>query len=87
MTISEQPPIWLRVLSGIGYALFVSVGLALAAQGKLADGAATLWIACVFDPFLAARRWSERAWWMKAWLYVHVAVALAVTALALMLKP
>lgn len=83
MTVAEKKnPAWFRRFSPVAYALMVGIGLLQAVRGDLATAAGSLWIAPIFDPFASAGAWPTRAAWQKAWLYVHAAVALAVTVLA-----
>lgn len=60
------------------YVLFIVLGLyQVLARKDFIDGASSIGIALIFDPFNRAVPWGERPLWQRAWLVIHLAVAAA----------
>ncbi len=62
----------------IAYGLFVLLALyQILVRRDFIDGASSMGIALVFDPFDQTVGWNERPFYQKAWLIVHLGVAAA----------
>lgn len=62
-------PVYNKVL----YALFVFLMVyRVVIKEDYLDGASSLGIALIFDPFDQNRKWNNRPLWQRAWLIVHL---------------
>lgn len=70
------------IVSGFTYAILVVTAVYLFFSKESEMSVCLLAIALGIDPFGSGRNWSERPTWKKAWLFVHMSLAL--TGLALL---
>lgn len=60
------------------YVLFVLLALyQILGRKDFIDGASSMGIALIFDPFDQSVSWNNRPTWQKAWLLVHLGIAAA----------
>lgn len=65
------------------YGAFVLLALYHLIWGDFGSAAGTLGIALVFDPFDQTQPWGERPLWQKAWLMIHLSLALGLLGITL----
>ncbi len=71
----------------VGYVLFIVLAIYhLLVNKNPIDCAMNLGIALVFDPFDQNVSWNNRPKWQRAWLIVHVLIALSVLIFGLLNK-
>ena len=70
-------PIWGQRFHIAMHCAFILLGFYFLATGRLAEAASNWGISLVFDPFYADTAWSERRWYMKAWLIAVLSAVLA----------
>jgi hypothetical protein len=59
------------------YGGFIALAIFFLVRGEIMNAAANLGIAMIFDPFDQAVKWNERKLYQRIWLFVHVAIVLA----------
>ncbi len=76
-TIENKTDLTSRYYRAI-YLLFILLGLyQVLARKDFIDGASSIGIALIFDPFNRTVSWDKRPMWQRAWLLIHLAVAAA----------
>jgi hypothetical protein len=70
-------PIWGQRFNIVLHSAFIVFGFYFLATGRLAEAASNWGISLAFDPFYAHTPWSERKWYMKAWLIAVLSAVLA----------
>lgn len=59
----------------VAYALFFLLALyQVIGRKDFIDGASSLGIALIFDPFDRSVTWTKRPYWQRAWLIIHLAI-------------
>lgn len=60
------------------YALFILLAVyQLIVRNDFIDGASSMGIALIFDPFDQTVTWNDRPLWQRAWLLFHLGIAAA----------
>ena len=61
-----------------GYILFLGAGIFFLIRRDLTQAYIFWAIAMVFDPFNVNQPYAERPFYQKAWMFVHIAIVLAI---------
>lgn len=62
----------------LAYILFVLLAIyQIFGKSDLIDAASSMGIAMIFDPFHQSVAWKERPFWQKAWMIIHLTIALS----------
>ena len=82
---TETKPV-ARNINKPAYVIFLVAGIYFMIAGKFSE-ASTFWaLALMFDPFNIETPFSKRPFYQRAWLIVHLSVALATIVLTLLGK-
>ena len=66
------------------YGGLVVLGIYFLIRGEFMNAASNLGIALIFDPFDPAVKWNDRKLYQRIWLFVHVAIVLALFLIGLL---
>ncbi|MFN0083280.1 MAG: hypothetical protein ACKVOM_12255 [Ferruginibacter sp.] len=66
------------------YGGFLVFGIYFLIRGEIMNAASNFGIALIFDPFDQAVKWNDRKPYQRIWLFVHVAIVLALFLIGLL---
>ncbi len=61
-----------------GYIIFLAAGILFLIRHDLTQASIFWALAMVFDPFNVKQPYAQRPFYQKAWMFVHLAIALAI---------
>ena len=71
------------LVNRIAYVFFIIIGIyTISYTDDLMQGVSNLGVALIFDPFNQEKQWSDRPFYQRAWLIVHVTAVIVLLGIA-----
>ena len=75
--VSSKPKDWTNSFNKILYTGFLLIAIFYLLFSKnITEALTSLGIALIFDPFNPKQAWSQRPFYQRIWLFLHVAIVL-----------